>query len=125
LANAVNLFFHDDLYRSVGFSTAVFGMVGMLSGMRLRRVGGWQEMVLALGSAASLLALMGSSGERTDLGAHFWGVGIGILVGMVLVALGFAGKRVLAPVGQWLLFYGSLAIVFGCWLFALSPLGGS
>lgn len=125
LANAVNLFFHDDLYRSVGFSTAVFGMVGMLSGMRLRRVGGWQEIVLALGSAASLLALMGSSGERTDLGAHFWGVGIGLLIGMVLVALGFAGKRVLAPVGQWLLFYGSLAIVFGCWLFALSPLGGS
>lgn len=124
LANAVNLFFHDELYRSVGFSTAVFGMVGMLSGMRLRRIGGWQEMVLALGSAASLLALMGSSGERTDLGAHFWGVGVGLLIGMILVAFGFAGKRVLAPVGQWLLFSGSLAIVFGCWLFALSSLGG-
>lgn len=124
LANAVNLSFHDDLYRSVGFSTAVFGMVGMLSGMRLRRIGGWQEMVLALGSAASLLALMGSSGERTDLGAHFWGVGVGLPVGMILVVLGFAGKRVLAPVGQWLLFSGSLAIVFGCWLFALSSPGG-
>ncbi len=119
LANGVNVFFHDDPYHSVGFSTAVFGMVGMLSGMRLRRIGGWQEMVLALGSAASLLALMGSSGERTDLGAHFWGVGVGFLVGMILAALGLAGKRVLAPLGQWLLFIGSLAIVFGCWLYAL------
>jgi membrane associated rhomboid family serine protease len=119
LANGLNVFFHDDLYHSVGFSTAVFGMVGMLSGMRLRRIGGWQEMVLALGSAASLLALMGSSGERTDLGAHFWGVVVGLLAGIVLAALGFAGKRVLPPLGQWLLFLGSLATVFGCWLYAL------
>ncbi|MDG4474747.1 rhomboid family intramembrane serine protease [Thiovibrio frasassiensis] len=124
LANGINVFFHDDLYRSIGFSTAVFGMVGILSGMRLRRIGGWQEMVLALGSAASLLALMGSSGERTDLGAHFWGVFVGLLVGMLLVALGLAGKRVLAPAGQWLLFVASLAMVFGCWLFALYPRSG-
>lgn len=124
LANAVNVFFHDDLYHSIGFSTAVFGMVGILSGMRLRRIGGWQEMVLALGSAASLLALMGSSGERTDLGAHFWGVGVGLLVGMILAALGLAGKRVLAPVGQWLLFLGTMAMVLGCWLYALYPWEG-
>lgn len=120
LANGVNMFFHDDLYRSVGFSTAVFGMVGMLSGMRLRRVGGWREMALALGSAASLLAFLGSSGEKTDLGAHFWGVVIGLLVGMLLAAFGLAGRRVLAPGGQWLLFVGSLAMVFGGWLYALS-----
>jgi membrane associated rhomboid family serine protease len=124
LANAINVFFHAAPYQSVGFSTAVFGMVGMLSGMRLRRIGGWQEMVLALGSAASLLALMGSSGERTDLGAHFWGVGVGLLVGVILAALGLAGKRILAPVGQWLLFLGSLAMVFGCWLYALYPWEG-
>ncbi|MFH1019871.1 MAG: rhomboid family intramembrane serine protease [Pseudomonadota bacterium] len=124
LANAINVFFHDDLYHSIGFSTAVFGMVGMLSGMRLRRIGGWQEMVLALGSAASLLALMGSSGERTDLGAHFWGVGVGLLIGVIIAALGLAGRRVLAPVGQWLLFLGSLAMVFGCWLYALYPWEG-
>jgi len=121
-ANAVNVFFHDDLYQSIGFSTAVFGMVGILSGMRLRRIGGWQEVVLALGSAASLLALMGSSGERTDLGAHFWGVGIGLLVGMTLAALGLAGKRIFPPVGQWALFLGTLAMVFGCWVYALYPL---
>ena len=124
LANAINVTFHDESYRSIGFSTAVFGMVGMLSGMRLRRIGGWQEMVLALGSAASLLALMGSSGERTDLGAHFWGVGVGLLIGMILAALGLAGKRVLAPAGQWLLVFGSLAMVFGCWLYALYPWEG-
>jgi membrane associated rhomboid family serine protease len=123
LANGINLFFHDDLYRSVGFSTAVFAMVGMLSGMRLRRIGSWQEMVLALGSAAGLLALMGSSGERTDLGAHFWGVVVGLLAGMILAALGLAGKRVLPPLGQWLLLVATLALVLGCWLYALYPLG--
>jgi len=123
-ANSINVLFHDELYRSVGFSTAVFGMVGMLSGMRLRRIGGWQEMVLALGSAASLLALMGSSGERTDLGAHFWGVVVGLLAGITLGALGIVGKRVLPPLGQWLLFAGSLAMVIGCWLYALYPWKG-
>ena len=123
LANGVNVFFHDDLYHSIGFSTAVFGMVGILSGMRLRRIGGWQEIVLALGSAASLLALMGSSGEKTDLGAHFWGVTVGLLVGMILAALGLAGKRVFPPLGQWLLFLATLTMVFGCWLYALYPLG--
>lgn len=123
LANAINVFFHDDLYHSIGFSTAVFGMVGILSGLRLRRVGGWQEMVLALGSAASLLALMGSSGERTDLGAHFWGVGVGLLAEIILAAFGFAGKRVLAPPGQWLFFLGSLAMVVGSWLCALYFVG--
>jgi len=118
LANGVNVVLHDDLYHSIGFSTAVFGMVGMLSGMRLRRIGDWHEMVLALGSAASLLALMGSSGERTDLGAHFWGVVVGLVAGMSLAAFG-AGKRALAPTGQWLLFAGSMAMVLGSWWCAL------
>jgi len=125
IANAINMFLHDNPYHSIGFSTAVFGMVGMLSGLRLRRIGGWQEMVLALGSAAGLLALMGSSGERTDLGAHFWGVTVGLLVGMILAARGLAGERVLASVWQWLLFVGSLATVFASWLYALySPWKG-
>jgi len=125
LANAINVVLHDDPYHSIGFSTAVFGMVGMLSGMRLRRIGGWQEMVLALGSAAGLLALMGSSGERTDLGAHFWGVGVGLLVGMLLAARALTGERVLAPVWQWLLFAGSMMLVLGSWLYALySPWKG-
>jgi len=119
LANGVNVFFHDDLYRSVGFSTAVFGMVGILSGMRLRRVGGRQEMLLALGSAASLLAFMGSSGEQTDLGAHFWGLAFGLLIGVILAATGFAGKRVLSTSRQWLLLAATLSVVFVCWFYAL------
>jgi len=120
VANGVNVYFHDELYRSVGFSTAVFGMVGLLSGMRLRRVGGWQEMVLALGSGASLLALLGSSGERTDLGAHFWGIGIGFLLGVLLVRAGFAGERRLGATRQWLLFLGAMGIVAGSWFWALA-----
>ncbi|MGV1099822.1 rhomboid family intramembrane serine protease [Thiovibrio sp. JS02] len=120
VANLVNVFLHDNLYSSVGFSTAVFSMVGMLSGMRLRRVGDWQELVLALGSAAALLALLGSSGERTDLGAHFWGIGVGFAVGLFLVAAGLARGRSLRPIWQWLLFLSCLLGVLAAWLRALS-----
>ncbi|EKD40792.1 MAG: hypothetical protein ACD_74C00167G0001, partial [uncultured bacterium] len=49
---------------------------------------------------------------------------VGLLVGVLLGALGFAGKRVLAPLGQWLLFTGTLAVVLCCWLYALYPWEG-
>lgn len=116
-ANGINVLLHDNLYRSVGFSTAVFSMVGMLSGLRLRRVGNWREMVLALGSAAALLALLGSSGENTDLGAHFWGVGSGFFVGLVL-AHGSQVKGGAFPVlGQGLLLaLGGGTILVAWWL---------
>ena len=118
--NGINVMLHQGIYRSVGFSTAVFGMVGILSGMRLRRVGGWQEIVLALGSGIGLLAMMGTAGENTDLGAHLWGLVIGIFLGILVVGRRFSPGLMLEAKGQWLLFACCLLVVTGCWLLALA-----
>lgn len=118
LANGINLLLQADPYHSVGFSTAVFTMVGILSGMRIFR-GGGREMLLALGSGAGLLALLGSTGENVDLGAHFWGICLGFAVGLVLARPGVSGVWTIGPARQWLLFFGVMATVALCWFKAL------
>lgn len=82
VGNALNVWFHHGEHLSVGFSTAVFGMVGAFCGMSwLRRSLTYREFLLPIGAAAALLAFLGTSGERTDLGAHFWGMAVGIFLG--------------------------------------------
>lgn len=81
LGNLGNVLAHGPGHLSVGFSTAVFAAVGLLSGSRLerQRFGG---IILPLGAGLSLLALIGSEGPRTDLGAHLWGLGVGMALGL-------------------------------------------
>ncbi|HIJ79575.1 MAG: rhomboid family intramembrane serine protease [Desulfobulbaceae bacterium] len=117
--NGINVLLHGGMYRSIGFSTAVFGMVGILSGMRLRRVGGWQETVLALGSGIGLLALMGTAGENTDLGAHLWGLVVGLCLGILVVGRRFSSRLMPAVRYQWLLFGCCLLLVVVSWRLAL------
>lgn len=81
VANYVNVAARGPGHISVGFSTAVFAAVGLLCGgqLRLRNL---RSVLLPLGAGVSLLAMLGSSGERTDLGAHLWGLVVGLLLGM-------------------------------------------
>lgn len=75
---------------SIGASTAVMGAIGLLAGASARErrdksdvVGiGWLGPVgVSLFAAFALFALLGTGGERTDVGAHFWGWLSGILIG--------------------------------------------
>jgi membrane associated rhomboid family serine protease len=80
--NLLNVWFRQGEHLSVGFSTAVFGMVGAFCGLRWFRRGlSFQEFLLPIGAAAALLAFLGTAGERTDLGAHFWGMAVGLVLG--------------------------------------------
>lgn len=82
VGNALNIWFRHEAHLSVGFSTSVFGMVGAFCGLRWFRRGlVYQEFLLPIGAAAALLAFLGTSGERTDLGAHFWGMVVGLFLG--------------------------------------------
>ncbi len=36
---------------------------------------------MPLGAGVALLAMLGSSGERTDFGAHLWGLVVGLIMG--------------------------------------------
>jgi len=81
LANYANVLAHGPGHLSLGFSTAVFAAVGLLAGSQLdrQRFGG---IILPLGAGLSLLAMIGSEGVHTDLGAHLWGLAVGMGFGL-------------------------------------------
>ena len=82
--NLINVFMHGSGHQSVGFSTAVFGMIGVLAGLRVMERGqGVKRFLAPLGAGGGLLAMLGTGGERTDLGAHLWGIAVGVLAGLL------------------------------------------
>ncbi len=85
-ANFLNITLRDIPHHSVGLSTAVFTALGMLSVIQKRR--GQRGRILptqliSLGAGLALFAMLGSGGERTDLGAHIFGFFCGILLGFL------------------------------------------
>jgi membrane associated rhomboid family serine protease len=85
-ANMLNAIGHGPGHLSVGFSTAVFAAIGILSALNFRqyRFNQPARLLLPLMAGAALLAMLGSSGERTDLGAHFFGLFTGLSAGTIL-----------------------------------------
>lgn len=69
---------------SIGFSTAVFAAAGLLAAQgTLEGHGGWLRSLVPLGAGFGLLAMLGSGGENTDLGAHLFGFVNGLLLGLL------------------------------------------
>lgn len=118
--NLLNAWLQAPTHRSVGASTAVFGAVGLLAAVnllhdrrRLRR-----RWYLPLAAALALLALLGSGGENTDLGAHLFGFAVGIALGLPTgLLLGRLGAP--PPWVNALLALASLGVVGGAWWAAL------
>ncbi len=87
LGNYINVYLHGPGHHFVGYSTAVFATIGMLamaSYHSKKSVSNLQILVPVMAGAA-LLAMTGSSGERTDLGAHFFGILSGFFIGRLLI----------------------------------------
>jgi membrane associated rhomboid family serine protease len=80
--NFANALVHGGQHNSIGFSTAVFAAIGILSGVQFGRARqqGLARAWLPLAAALGLLAMLGM-GERTDLSAHLLGLLTGIVVG--------------------------------------------
>ena len=84
LGNYFTAMFYEKNHISIGASTAIFGAVGILAGLRSirpagnpeRRFGSW----IPIGSGICLLAWL-SGGERTDLMAHLFGFISGLGIG--------------------------------------------
>lgn len=119
LGNLINAWAHQALHSSVGFSTAVFGAIGLLGGLsytQLRaRAGSARPAWTALAWSLALLALLGSS-ERSDLFAHLFGglsgIGLGLMVG--------ASRWRPAALGQWIFGLAAAGAVAGAWFVALT-----
>lgn len=85
--NALNAAVHPAYHTAVGASTAVFAAVGLLSGLTWKRRLRWRRGLRRWSPVAGglmLLAYLGLSGERTDIGAHVAGFLTGGALGVVL-----------------------------------------
>jgi rhomboid protease GluP len=120
LGNVLNVLAHGPAHLSVGFSTAVFGAAGALAGLKTvsgegalteaqHTARGW---LLPVAAGLALLASLGTAGENTDIGAHFFGLLAGGLLGL---PAGILALRHGYPNEDW---GGRLDQVFG-WLAAL------
>lgn len=119
--NYVNVLIHGPGHISVGFSTAVFAMIGLLTAHQIferKRLLAFRIMI-PLMAGAGLLAMLGSSGVRTDLGAHLFGLLAGIVtgIGSGLLPLDKIRKSSFIQTGCLL---ASIFIVLSCWNLALS-----
>lgn len=120
VGNLVNAWAHHTLHSSVGFSTAVFGAIGILGGLAYVR--GQRRMIrlrpawTALAVSLALLAMLGTGGERTDIFAHLFGGVAGIGLGMLS---GWSNARPSMALAQWSLGLATAAVVVGSWFVAL------
>ena len=85
LGNLANAYAQSPGHSSVGASTTVFGAVGILAALSLVR---YRQQLhrrwpLPVASALALLALLGTEGKNTDLGAHLFGFLFGICLGLI------------------------------------------
>jgi rhomboid protease GluP len=118
--NYINVLVHGPGHIFVGFSTAIFAVIGMLSILRhddkSHSIG--SHALLPLMAGFALLAMLGSAGERTDLGAHFFGLLCGLATGKML-CVAILRKQRDSFIFQSILFTMAILIIFGSWVLAL------
>lgn len=111
---------YDSGHVAVGASTATFGAIGILAGLRLCAVATPTRTKsrpwLVLAASAVLLAMLGS-GRGADEVAH----ALGLVTGMALgLAAAVVLRRSLGTAVQWALVGLTLFAVVGCWHLALA-----
>ncbi len=116
LGNAVNAWIQGPGHLSVGASTGVFGLVGVLAGGAgaLKPGGRMRILFLSLGFALSLLAMLGAGEERVDVGAHLFGLLCGLPFGLLPGRRKAVGQRGLN------LAAGGAGAALSCWAWSLA-----
>lgn len=120
-ANYLNVLVHGSGHMFVGFSTSVFSIIGMLCtisfAFKTTRI--VLHFFMPIMAGLALLALLGSEGERTDLGSHLFGLLCGLICGNVVRLPFFPSLRA----SFWLqTFLGAITlfVFYGSWLLAFS-----
>jgi membrane associated rhomboid family serine protease len=122
LGNLINAWAYGIHHNSIGFSTAVFGAIGLLGGLTfvssLRTplgTRGRRPAWIAIAGSLALLAMLGAS-PRTDLLAHLFGLFAGLALGL---GVGATELRPRSWFGQTAWGLVTLALVGGAWAVAL------
>ncbi len=116
--NLLSALFYGTAHRAVGASTAVFGAVGLLCALAVRRravPGERARAWIPLGAGVALLALLGA-GQRSDLMAHLFGLLSGIAIGALLL---LAPRRRPGEIAQRLCGAAAIALLAAAWSAAL------
>lgn len=117
LGNALNVFYQPYTHTSIGFSTAFFGIVGLLCAQAAFADSdrNWRRHVLApVAAGLGLLALLGTGGDNTDYAAHVFG----FIAGLFLGAFYNLFERRICPTPalvHWIMGLGVPAFLFWCW----------
>jgi rhomboid protease GluP len=118
--NFINVLLHGPGHMFVGFSTAVFAVIGMLSVLSYKNTSATtgSHALIPLMASAALLAMLGSEGKRADLGAHFFGLLCGLSAGKIL-CLPLLKKLRSSLFLQIVLFCISIFVFSASWILAL------
>lgn len=124
IGNLINAWVQSPAHRSVGASTAVFGAVGILAAISMVRYRHHlqRRWFIPVAAGLSLLAILGTEGKSTDLGAHLFGFIVGLFFGMAAEFLvGKQGRP--GGVLNFLLALMSMALVIAAWWAAIESAG--
>jgi membrane associated rhomboid family serine protease len=126
LGNTLNAWtYRADSHDSIGASTACFGALGILVGAELfarwsapHQRNTWQ-LILPIGAGLALLAYLGvgEEGKNIDYMAHGWGFAVGLLEGVLAMALHL--KESLPRWGQRVAGTATLLLLAVCWSLAM------
>lgn len=121
LGNWLNVFLRGEGHLFIGFSTAVFATIGMLAiiSYQGKKNQSRFHVLLPFMAGAALLAMLGSSGERTDLGAHLFGLLSGLAVGFFIISE-ICRKLRQSSFVQFVLFLSTVSTIYLCWSIALT-----
>jgi len=121
LGNLLNVLGHGPGHLFVGFSTAIFSVIGMLCTISHAGKSGRPllHIFIPIMAGLALLAFLGSSGERTDLGGHLFGLASGLIFGNLVRLPAFPALRNSLAL-QTTLGVVSLSLAILCWLLAFA-----
>lgn len=122
LGNLANAIYYGSAHSSVGASTGVFGLVGVLAGLaawqRHRTATPGRGAWVAFAAGLAIVAMLGSGGPRVDFSAHLFGLAAGGVTGLLL-ARPFAFRARLSGIGQAVSAFSAISFVAVAWAFAL------
>ncbi len=121
--NLANDLYYGFDHLSIGASTGVFGLVGVLSGLAAWRRhqmatpgrGAW----VSFGAGLGIVAMLGSGGPQIDVSAHLFGMLVGGLVGL-MIAIALATRPPPGRSAQAAALVLSALVIVGAWSAALA-----